>query len=78
MEQAVVQIKNSRTLQVTSFITKPDGEYHFANLRQDTEYQVRADHDGLTSDWKRLSIFDDRKVAEMNLKLTRKQEAPKP
>ncbi len=68
--QAVVQLKDSRTLQVISFITKEDGNYHFANLKPDVEYQVKADHEGMTSDWKRLSIFDSRKVAEMNLKLT--------
>ncbi len=75
--QAVVQIKDSRTLQVISFITQEDGKYHFANLKQDTEYQVKADHSGMTSDWKRLSIFDARKVAEMNLKLVKKEPAPK-
>ena len=78
VEQAVVQLKDSRTLQVMSFITKQDGEYHFANLRKDVEYQVKADRQGLTSDWKRLSIFDDRKVAEINLKLVKKEEPPKP
>jgi hypothetical protein len=72
--QAVVQLKDSRTLQVISFITKQDGAYHFAGLRQDTEYQVKAEHLGTTTDWKRLSIFDTRKMAEMNLKLNKKAE----
>jgi len=75
--QAVVQLKDSRTLQVISFITHEDGKYHFANLKQDTEYQVKADHSGMTSDWRRLSIFDTRKIAEMNLKVTKKEPAPK-
>lgn len=74
VEQAVVQLKNSRTLQVISFITQPDGAYHFANLKQDVEYQVKAVHEGLTSGWKRLSIFDTRKVAEMNLTVDKKAE----
>lgn len=72
---AVVQLKDSRTLQVISFITHEDGKYHFANLKKDVEYQVKADHMGMTSDWKRLSIFDTRSVAEMNLKLTKKEPA---
>jgi hypothetical protein len=75
--QAVVQLKDSRTLQVISFITKQDGAYHFSGLRQDSEYQVKADHMGLTSDWKRLSIFDTRKIAEMNLKVTKKEPEKK-
>lgn len=80
--QAVVQLKDSRTLQVISFITKEDGAYHFANLKTDVEYQVKADHNGMTSDWKRLSIFDARKVAQMNLKVDKKdpekKEEPQP
>jgi Carboxypeptidase regulatory-like domain len=71
--QAVVQLKDSRTLQVLSFITLEDGAYHFASLKQDADYQVKATHAGLTTGWKRLSIFDTRKVAEMNLKLTKKE-----
>jgi hypothetical protein len=71
--QAVVQLKDSRTLQVISFITKEDGKYHFANLKTDVEYQVKAEHNGLETGWKRLSIFDTRKVAEMNLKLDKKE-----
>lgn len=70
--QAVVQLKDSRTLEVTSFITKEDGAYHFAGLKTDVEYQVKAEQKGLNSGWKRLSIFDTRKVAEMNLKLEKK------
>jgi hypothetical protein len=75
--QAVVQLKDSRTLQVISFITKEDGAYHFASLKQDVEYQVKATQGGLTTDWKRLSIFDARKVAEMNLKLSKKEAETK-
>ena len=74
---AVVQLNDTRTLQIRSFITAEDGKYHFANLKQDTEYQVKADHSGMTSDWKRLSVFDARKVAEMNLKLAKKEPAKK-
>lgn len=74
--QAVVQIKDSRTLQVLSFITLEDGAYHFASLKQDADYQVKATHAGLTTGWKLLSIFDTRKIAEMNLKLTKKESEP--
>ncbi len=72
VEQAVVQLKDSRTLQVLSFITKGDGTYHFANLKADIEYDVKASHGGLSTDWKRISIFDSRKVLIVNLKLEKK------
>src|SRR5438067_4661408 len=39
---AVVQLKDLRTLQVRSFITQGDGEYHFSGLRADIDYQLTA------------------------------------
>src|SRR5438874_170880 len=35
---AVVQLKNSKTLQVRSFITKEDGTYYFHGLSPDVDY----------------------------------------
>jgi|HubBroStandDraft_1064217.scaffolds.fasta_scaffold23553_4 hypothetical protein len=72
VEQAVVQLKDSRTLQVISFITREDGGYHFASLKNDVEYEVKASHGGLSTDWKRISIFDTRKIVVANLKLEKK------
>jgi hypothetical protein len=69
---AVVQLKDSRTLQVRSFITQDDGNYHFAGLKLDNDYQVKADHDGESSGWKTLSLFDTRKAPVLNLKLEKK------
>ena len=69
---AVVQLKDTRTLQVRSFITQDNGEYRFSGLRTDTDYEVKADHNGLTTDPKRLSNFDSRKIATVNLKLNKK------
>jgi Carboxypeptidase regulatory-like domain len=77
VQQAVVQLKDTRTLQVLSFITQQDGAYHFAGLRTDTEYQVRAEHDGLSTDWRRISVFDPRKLVTMNLKLEKKDAGEK-
>jgi hypothetical protein len=71
---AVVKLEDMRTLQVRSFFTKEDGKYHFSGLKTEIEYQVRADHDEITSGWKRLSIFDARKVANITLKLDKKKE----
>ena len=69
---AVVQLKDTRTLQVRSFITQENGEYRFSGLRADTDYEVKAEHSGLASDSKRLSNFDNRKIATVNLKLNKK------
>ena len=69
---AVVQLKDTRTLQVRSFITQANGEYRFSGLRADTDYEIKADYNGMTSDSKRLSNFDNRKIATVNLKLNKK------
>ena len=74
---AVVQLKDTRTLQVRSFITQENGEYHFSGLRADTDYEVKADYNGMSSDSRRLSNFDTRKIATINLKLNKKTEADK-
>ncbi len=66
---AVVQLKNTKTLQIRSFITQEDGTYHFAGLGADVEYQLKADRDGASTSWKTLSIFNSKKTAIINLKL---------
>lgn len=71
---AVVQIKNLKTLQIRSFITKEDGKYIFNNLARDVDYELRAESKGFTSPMKSLSTFDNRKVAILNLKLENKVE----
>ena len=65
---AVVQLKDMRTLQMRSYITKADGEYHFSSLRMDQDYEVEAKNNNLTSGPKKISIFDNRKIAIQNLK----------
>jgi hypothetical protein len=67
--KAVVQLKNTKTLQIRSFITAEDGRYHFAGLGSDVEYQVKAERGGVTSSWKTLSVFNSKKTAVINLKL---------
>ncbi|HEY1496893.1 MAG TPA: carboxypeptidase-like regulatory domain-containing protein [Candidatus Solibacter sp.] len=69
---AVVYLKNVKTLQVRSFITKEDGLYHFYELSPDVDYELKADLSGATSSPKTLSSFDSRKQATINLKLNKK------
>jgi Carboxypeptidase regulatory-like domain len=66
---AVVQLKNTKTLQIRSFITKDDGNYHFMGLSVDVEYQVKAERDGVATSWKTLSVFNSKRTAVINLKL---------
>jgi len=71
---AVVQLKDTKTLQVRSFITQANGDYRFSGLRADTDYEIKADYNGMSSDNKRLSNFDTRKIATVNLKLNKKSD----
>lgn len=77
INDAVVQLKDLRTLQVRSFITQKDGGYHFSGLKIDNDYQLEARHSGMTSGWKTLSIFDTRKEPVINLKLDKKEKPDK-
>ena len=72
VDGAVVQLKNTKTLQIRSFITKDHGEYYFHGLSPDVDYELKADYQGASSPNKTLSSFDSRKQAVINLKLSKK------
>lgn len=69
VDGAVVELKDMRTLQVRSFYTQKNGAYHFSGLKLDNDYEIEARYNDMNSGWKRLSIFDTRKVPVINLKL---------
>ena len=70
---AVVQLKNTKTLQIRSFITRDNGAYYFHGLSTDVDYELRADFDGASSAARTLSSFDTRKQPVVNLKLEPKK-----
>ncbi|MFZ5928852.1 MAG: carboxypeptidase-like regulatory domain-containing protein [Acidobacteriota bacterium] len=74
---AVVQLKNLKTLQIRSFITREDGKYQFQNLSTSIDYELTATHHDMESPKRKLTIFDTRLDAVVNLKLERKREPPK-
>jgi Carboxypeptidase regulatory-like domain len=65
---AVVQLKDVRTMQMRSYISKANGEYHFSSLKIDDDYELEARNNSLTSGPKKISIFDNRKLVIQNLK----------
>jgi hypothetical protein len=70
---AVVQLKNTKTLQIRSFITRDNGAYYFHGLSTDVDFELRADFDGASSKSRTLSSFDSRKQPIVNLKLEPKK-----
>jgi hypothetical protein len=69
---AVVQLNDTRTLQIRSFITAEDGKYHFAGLSTNDNYELHAQFNGASSGQRRLDVFNPRKVAKIDLKLRKK------
>ncbi|MCS7315093.1 MAG: carboxypeptidase-like regulatory domain-containing protein [Bryobacterales bacterium] len=69
VEGAVVQLKNTKTLQVRSYITGKNGAYVFHGLSQNVDYELKAEHQGRSSDVRTLSVFDSRRKAVINLRL---------
>jgi hypothetical protein len=72
-EGAVVQLKNTKSLQVRSYITQEEGTYSFLGLSKDVEYELKADFRGSSSPVKKLGVFDPRKKAIVNLNIEAKQ-----
>src|SRR5215510_2838893 len=54
VDGAVVQLKNTKTLQIRSFIAKDGGTYYFQGLSPDVDYELKAEFQGTASDTKTL------------------------
>lgn len=71
---AVVLLKDTKTLQIRSYIAQRDGKYHFYGLSTDINYQVRAQNNDMTSPSKLVSVFDSKKIITVDLKLKKKKK----
>ncbi len=64
---AAVLVENERTLAIRSYLTDAHGQFRFAELSPDIDYDVRAEFDGIRSRTKVLSQFDGHKSAKIRL-----------
>jgi Carboxypeptidase regulatory-like domain len=69
---AIVYVTDTRTRAVKTYIVGSDGTYRFPALADNVDYEVYAQLDGKTSDTKRVSQFDDRKVVNIVLRIDTK------
>lgn len=69
LPNAVVYVTDTRSRAVKTYIVGPDGTYRFPALASNVDYEVYAQFNGKTSDTKRVSQFDDRKVVNINLRV---------
>ncbi|MBM3727453.1 MAG: carboxypeptidase regulatory-like domain-containing protein [Acidobacteria bacterium] len=78
VEGAVVKLKDTKSLQIRSFITKADGVYRFHGLNPNIDYEVNAGLQDRASSTRTFSVFDSRRAGIINLKLEKKAPAAKP
>jgi len=66
---AVVYLKNTKTLAVKTYIAQNDGTYRFPELSPNVDYDIYAQKDAKQSKSKTLSQFDDRDKPNLNLQI---------
>jgi hypothetical protein len=66
---AVVQLKNTRTQEIRSVITREKGDYSFSGLNKSVDYQVRAATKDHFSEPHTLSALDPRPKPVVNLQI---------
>jgi len=72
---AVVYLKNVRTLAVKTYISDHAGEYRFAGLDPNVDYEIHAEDDKMTSNTRTVSSFDSRKEIVIALKLDKPKKS---
>jgi len=70
LKDAIVYIKNTRTLAVKTYIADDAGKYQFNALLPSVDYEIFAESKGKKSDTRTLSSFDSRKDVTINLKIS--------
>jgi len=70
----VVYLKNVKTQAVKTYIAEEEGQYRFSGLDPNVDYQIHAEHQGMTSTKRTVSSFDSRKDIVVNLKVDKKKE----
>ena len=69
LKDAIVYIKNTRTLAVKTYIADDAGKYQFNALLPNTDYEIFAESKGKKSDKRTLSSFDSRRDVTINLRI---------
>lgn len=72
---SVVYLKNVKSQAVKTYIADETGNYRFSGLDPNVDYEIHAEHDGLTSSTRTVSSFDTRRDIEVVLKLSKKKSA---
>jgi hypothetical protein len=77
IRDAVIYLKNDRNLTVRTYISNLDGKYRFSGLDPNVDYEIHAEHEGLTSSNRTISSFDSRKEMNVTLKVDKPKKSEK-
>ena len=69
LAQAVVHLKNKKTLEVTTRISDAEGKYRFNGLSPEADYAVHAEYRGAASAARTVSMFDEKKDVYLVLEI---------
>ncbi len=72
LEKAVVHLKNTKNLQIRTYIADAGGNFHFQGLSVSVDYEVHAEYEGASSAVKTISSFDNRKQVTISLRIDKK------
>jgi hypothetical protein len=73
LAQAVVYLKNQRTLEVRTHIADAEGKYRFNGLNPETDFAVHAEHRGASSPTRAVSSMDSKKDVYLVLEIAASQ-----
>ncbi|MBV9669891.1 MAG: carboxypeptidase regulatory-like domain-containing protein [Acidobacteriales bacterium] len=69
VKDAVVYLKNLKTLAIKTLISDAQGNYNFMELSPNVDYQIWAESNGQKSSTKTVSSFDSRSEFDVDLHL---------
>jgi hypothetical protein len=69
LSDAIVFLKDKKTLEMKTHISDEKGEYRFSGLDPNSDYEVHAERKGVSSPKRGVSSFDDRREVYLVLEL---------